>query len=361
MNLVTLLQSAAGVSTVLGLCSFIAVLYFWSESRQKNQSIVETILGTNRFSNIDGHTLRRLLRDYKDEGKRNEALSTLTGMTTIEAQNTINLIKPKVDLIEFNRQRDRVRQHRFLAAMVLFIILAILFTAASVFADPPDIITGLRECGSARLDRLENDMNMDLNQGMYDLAHKLASQLRQCRDDYRSWYVDGAADFYEKKYQDAIAAFEKAIPGHPNPNIMIMDLADSYLEVGGITKALELYSQINDGSENVRYKIGRAYFLGGSYQKSIDNLESVSTGYSQEGCSGKARVLEAAARMGLAQTETGAQRDDEIKKARDALHSGEEQDLVCWSGILSGHAEPKYESWEKCVKTLQSILTASKE
>lgn len=361
MSLASLLQTAAGVSTVLGLCFFIAVLYFWSESRQKAHSIIETILGTSRFGNIDGRTLRRLLRDYKDESKRNEALSTLAGCTAAEAASTINLVKPKVDVIEFNQQRDRIRQTRFLAAMTLFIILAILFTAGSIFANPPDIITGLRECGSTRVDRLENDMNMNLSQGMYDSAHKLANQLRQCRTDYRSWYVDGVAYFYEKKYQDAIRAFEKAIPGHPNPNIMIMNLADSYLEVGGVTKALELYSQIDDGTENIRYKIGRAYFLGESYKQSIANLETVGTAFSQEGCSGKARILEAAAWMGLAQNDTNVEHDKDIKKARGELESGEQQDPVCWSDILSAHTDIKYESWEKCVNLLKPILLASKE
>ena len=69
---------------------------------------------------------------------------------------------------------------------------------------------------------------------------------------------------------------------------------------------MDLYKSVKDGTDDWRYSMGRAHLFNGDYPEAIKNLQSVGTSFKN----GRARVLEAAALIGLASAEL-----DQAKKA----------------------------------------------
>ena len=58
-----------------------------------------------------------------------------------------------------------------------------------------------------------------------------------------------------------------------------MNLADSYVEIGGYQKAIELLQSIDDGKPDVSYALGRAYLYEDNYKDALKILQLVPSSF----------------------------------------------------------------------------------
>lgn len=197
-------------------------------------------------------------------------------------------------------------------------------------------------------------MLVNYNEGWYDAADRLADKvLELAPDNYRALNMKGSVSFYRGNYQSAVEYFSKAVQSKPGDFIITKNLADSYVELGGYQRAIDLYKSIEDAKPDWSYSIGRAYLYANMFSEALRFLQPVPTEYNR----GTARVLEAAALAGLAREEANTKdRAQLISKAQEKLQKGVDRDPGYWDGILSGKQRDIHEGYTKPRLLLEGIL-----
>jgi hypothetical protein len=132
MDWVVALQTAAGISSFLGLAAFVAVLYFWTEARKKES----TLLGRLTGERIDGAQIVAILQQFKTDKARIEALANLMKGRENEAGPLFERIKKNIDPLRVQVLEARHRFSMFSVAAVVFLGLS----AASLVGTRTDIV-----------------------------------------------------------------------------------------------------------------------------------------------------------------------------------------------------------------------------
>jgi hypothetical protein len=110
------LQIASGITTIMGLCAFVAVLYLWYASRQKERSIRQIVTGEGI---IRPESVVEILKQFSNEEARLEALQRILGHDTGLSEKIIKRIS-KVDVGTFSVEQQHLWTRRlFVVGMVL--------------------------------------------------------------------------------------------------------------------------------------------------------------------------------------------------------------------------------------------------
>lgn len=226
--------------------------------------------------------------------------------------------------------------------------------ALAVFAlvfsvNPPEIIRGREEV-------LVASMFQNYSSGLYDDAERIAERiLAQTPNSHAAWNIRGGVAFYRRNYQTAVENFEKAVRLKRDP-VYVSNLAYAYVEVGGYGRALEELESINDGKPDWSFSMGRTRLYAGEYQKAVTYLQPVPTTFWR----GAARILEAAALVGLAQNETNPVRQAALRKeAEQKFLEGYKSDRAYWKGILTEESYDIHLGYTKPIALLKELTKAN--
>jgi tetratricopeptide (TPR) repeat protein len=217
---------------------------------------------------------------------------------------------------------------------------------------PSAPIVAERNPNQDEVNQLLNAMTAAFSQGEYDNADRKAHEaLKIDPSNPRALNMEGAVAFYRKDYQSAVDNFSASLKLR-NDTVVTMNLADSYVEIGGYEKAIELYKSIDDGKPDLSYALGRAYLYEDNYQEALKHLQPVPSSFNH----GSARVSEAAALVGMANnTANPSQRASLLSKASDKLREGLAEDTKFWEGIFDGNTTDIHEGHSKQILLLGSM------
>ena len=127
-----ILNIIVGVSSVIGLVALLAYLFFLALNKRAEHTIRGLVEG-DRLINSD--QVLGILKDFKDDKARVEALQTLTRYDTRKAQALLGKLKGDVDIkLLGTMARSHYRQSAAAFAIVFF-LLAALAVAFSVVTD----------------------------------------------------------------------------------------------------------------------------------------------------------------------------------------------------------------------------------
>lgn len=141
-QILTVVTSTSGI---IGFFSLLAYLYFHFQIKQITQaerSIKGIVEGDGLF-NAD--QVLEILRDFKDEAKRIEALIALTNHSSESAQRIYDKIKGRIDVSQIPSKPNKASESASLAAASFFIslaILALIYSALSSRETPSQQQTG---------------------------------------------------------------------------------------------------------------------------------------------------------------------------------------------------------------------------
>jgi tetratricopeptide (TPR) repeat protein len=162
--------------------------------------------------------------------------------------------------------------------------------------------------------------------------------------------------FYEQKFADAVMDFTLANKLSPGDGIVEYNLADSLLQDGDAKSALDLYIKINNNSQELRYKVGKAYLYLGDYSEAIKRLSTVATQSVLEGHRGKARVAEAAAYVEKSESDASPeQRQKDLEAASTQLSEGVAADPTYWRDVLVTTVPDKHEGYDRERRLLAQV------
>jgi len=197
-----------------------------------------------------------------------------------------------------------------------------------------------------------NAMIANYNQGLYDDADRVADDiLRLEPNNHRALNMRASVAFFKGNYPTAQEFFEKAVKVRPSP-IYKRNLADAYVETGAYQRAIDLYASVQDGQPDWAYSMGRARLYADQFSEALKFMEGIPNEFNH----GAARVVEAAAYMGLSRTEQNTpKRAELVSKARKALTQARNQDRPYWEGILTGGKSDIHEGHTKVKELLVEI------
>ena len=246
--------------------------------------------------------------------------------------------------------RSRIHQYYFLGFIVLCVTVISLFLIAvsnptrpmnGPFKEILDKTQKQNEKAALIATMFAND-----SEGLWEAADKI---LKLDPNDHRALNMKGSVAFYSGQYQRALEWFEKAHAAAPEEKEYAYNLAFAYVEVGGYQRAIEDYMKLKDATPRWSYNAGRAYFHSGDYKTAKALLEAVPTSYYQ----GRARVLEAAALVGM----TASENSPEVKKtllstAKSKLREAADADRQYWRAMLVERKNDIHESYRKSIELL---------
>ena len=202
------------------------------------------------------------------------------------------------------------------------------------------------------VNELVSAMLANYNDQAYDFAEERADEiLKLDPNNWRALNMKGSVAFYRENFLDAATYFTRASQLNPI-RIIKMNLADTYIELGAIARALDLYRSVEDGRPDWSYAMGRALLYDGKFQESLKYLEGLPSHFKD----GSPRVIEAAALAGLARNELDAVKRNELfRRAKNKLQAGETQKPDYWGGILSGNKKDIHEGFAVPLRLLEVI------
>lgn len=204
------------------------------------------------------------------------------------------------------------------------------------------------------VDTYDRVMISNYQHEMYtDAEHQAERILELDPTHFRALSVKGSVAIYENQPQTAVKYFTKALESAPDSVTIKLNLAYGYVEIGAYQRAIELYESIQDGSAPTANLLGRAYVIAGDYEKGLTHLQGVPDSHER----GHARILEAAAHVGLSQHESdSADQTQHLAEAKTALERGVAQDPEYWRGVLSGARVDIHMSYTRSVELLSPMF-----
>lgn len=196
--------------------------------------------------------------------------------------------------------------------------------------------------------------NINAGGESYTGARWRAQDLLECvREDWDALNALGAIEFYTGNYPLAEQYFRRAINSSPNQKFLKLNLADTLVEMGRFDAALSEFGILNDGTPGITYRIGRTQLLASRFAEARRTLASVASDFGEEAKQGKARILEAAALVGMARDNLGA-RDQLIADARRTFLEGFRLDPVWWRSVLTTNRFNRYEPFAKVISIFEN-------
>ena len=111
--------------------------------------------------------------------------------------------------------------------------------------------------------------------------------------------------------------------------------------------------------DDLKYALGRAYLYVGNYERARELLSEVPTSFGYgvgNKALGRARILEAAALVGLVNREKDLKnRTNLIFKAKELLSKGRNQDKAFWDGIFIAQKRYIHEGFKEPVSILKNL------
>jgi len=249
-------------------------------------------------------------------------------------------------------------------AVILFFCIFLGFTVSAFSVGSPrrwgqfiGIEPATNQIDSACHDNIDLMWSRFLGNQLSD-AVELARQVEKCAP-VESANLQGAVAFYTEQYFNAVDLFKRAHDLDPTNDVITRNLADAYIEAGRIGDAIRTYDSIkNQGSQLWNYKKGRALLYDGLYSDAQKLLAPISTSFNEDGNNpGKARILEAAALVGMARSLTDeAQKKKLLAEAEQKFKSGVAMDPYAWKQILTVTWRTQNEGFEVVKKEIGPLL-----
>lgn len=196
--------------------------------------------------------------------------------------------------------------------------------------------------------------NINAGGESYTGARWRAQDLLECvREDWDALNALGAIEFYTGNYPLAEQYFRRAINASPNQRFLKLNLADTLVEMGRFDAALSEFGILNDGTPGITYRIGRTQLLASQFAEARRTLASIASDFGEEAKLGKARILEAAALVGMAR-DNAAARDQLLVDARRTFIEGFKLDPVWWRGVLTTNRYNRYEPFAKVISIFEN-------
>ena len=121
-----LFQIAAAVSAPLSLLSLFGAYLFYLGMRKRERSITESIRGAGIVLPDNGRTVVKILRQFKTDENRLEALNRIFKWDNIQTVKVLDIIKNNVDPVVFiGRQSQAIQRLLIILGIFLFTFAAI--------------------------------------------------------------------------------------------------------------------------------------------------------------------------------------------------------------------------------------------
>jgi tetratricopeptide (TPR) repeat protein len=206
-------------------------------------------------------------------------------------------------------------------------------------------------CDGRPITELRAVIRSNLSDQFYSAARNRAQKLLECKkEDLEALNQLGAVEFYTGNFVQAEIYFRRAIKPKPDSLFANLNLADTLVELGKYDGALDIYKRFDDGTESLLYKIARANLLASNFSEARRLLVQVSSDFGEEARPGQARILEAAALLGLARQANGSAADELRSAARQKFLEGMNKERAWWVEIVTGKMHNRYEPFEKVVQ-----------
>jgi tetratricopeptide (TPR) repeat protein len=192
--------------------------------------------------------------------------------------------------------------------------------------NPPELIAPVGE------EAKRAAMEANYGQRLYRDAIRIADDILKAKpDDAQALNIKGGVAFYDGDMEGAVEFFRRAHQSRPSDVTISSNYANALLEIGAYDKAVDLFKLIDDGKRDRTFTLGRAYLYQGNFTKAHELLQQIPDNYWH----GAAKILDSAALMSLASTETSERASFE-NQARQKFHEGYSQDSVYWDRIFGG-------------------------
>jgi tetratricopeptide (TPR) repeat protein len=228
---------------------------------------------------------------------------------------------------------------------------AIAAFAIVFLVNPPELI-------AKPTDALRAAMEGNFAQGLNDDAKRQAEKILESdRADAQALNILGGIAFYKGDYQAAVEKFRGAYNSKPTSSVIVSNYANALVEVGATDEAIRLFRQLDDGSVDHSFTLGRAYLYADDYERAHSLLSQVPSSYWH----GAGKVLDACALASLA----GRAADPEIRKhlsdqADVAFNIGYDADPNYWDGIFTRLSPDKHLSYDKAANVADPLYRSAR-
>ena len=224
---------------------------------------------------------------------------------------------------------------------------------ASYFFEWPRALF-VEDGGAVRVAGLDKAMWTSVDGREYDSALTYANELLEIDSKNPSAFnAKGAVAFYRGAFTEAATNFEQALKLNPGQDILLSNLADAYVELGRYDDAVNRYKEMSLRGSDWQYEVARAYVYGRKYSEGLALLRAISTNEYR----GRARVLEAAALLGLASTSASEEEKRSlVDQAKNKLREGVARDREYWHDKLILGQPEIHESYGVTQELTSAIL-----
>ena len=212
------------------------------------------------------------------------------------------------------------------------------------------------ECKGQPVTELRRRIWENINAGgeSYTGARWRAQDLLVCvGEDWDALNALGAVEYYTGNFGLAEQFFRRAVKADPEQRGLKLNLADTLVELQRFDAALTEYRILDDGTPSLTYRIGRTMLLASRFAEARRILSSIASDFGEEAKPGKARILEAAALVGLSRGDA-ASREQHLSLARHAFMEGFNLDRAWWTSVLETRRYNRYEPFAKVIAILDN-------
>ncbi|MCK1693048.1 tetratricopeptide repeat protein [Bradyrhizobium sp. 144] len=223
---------------------------------------------------------------------------------------------------------------------------AIAAFAIVFLVNPPELL-------AKPTDALRAAMEGNFAQGLYDDARRQAEKILESeRADAQALNILGGIAFYNGDYQAAVEKFRGAYNSKPKSTVIVSNYANALVEIGATDEAIRLFRQLDDGSVDHSFTLGRAHLYAGDHASAHSLLSQVSPSCWH----GAGKILDACALVSLSRSAADTQTHQQMnEQASVAFNLGYNADPKYWDGIFSGASPDKHLSYGKVVSIVDSL------
>jgi hypothetical protein len=178
MEWLKVLQIASGITTLIGLCAFIAVIYLWYASRQKERSLREVVAGEGV---VRPESVVDILKQFTSDSARMEALQRILGYDKRLSERIVAKVS-NVDVGSFATGQQQLWTRRLLvvgSVLLLLSLVAAIYSRSEITKGPSGQQTNARR--KPKLDKIPQAIVGGGGQFTFELD-----------DTFIDWYRDRA-------------------------------------------------------------------------------------------------------------------------------------------------------------------------